>query len=1065
MDYSHIITLKASQATFTRNITDLVALPSAQGDVWLYGATHIGGGIGAFSLVSADEPVRYLSGAAYSQSTTYLGKPRVELLTIAGNPVVAGIGVLSTDGFSHSPDRIGRLGSLAQALGQGEAQGIAGFMAQNNSLIELGQFSAGGRDYLYSVANNQLGYDIWQLQPDGRITMVMQVGLPFSGAPEHAEIDKLIVMTVGAKQFLIGASALANSLTLQEIGADGTFGPVRTLSAETGIGLNQPTQLEAVTVAGVSYLVVGSARSSSLTTMRVTSGGELLPIDHILDERSTRFDGVTAMTSLMVDGRVFVFVGGRDSGISVFTMLPGGSLLHLLTLADQDGWSMANVSAIAAAQIGGKIALFVTSTTEEGVTQLSLDPGKIGLTAVVGAGSQSGGAFNDMLTAGAETTALSGGAGDDILVGNGGILRLTGGAGRDTFVVAALTGRTTITDFEYGVDRLDLSNLGMIRSTMQLAMSSQPWGMRIRIGDAYIDIRSHDGRPMELWQFTNDMFPHAHYAPPSVGNTVYGSAWDDTLMVGSLVSRLFGRGGNDVLIGAAGDDHLDGGEGNDTLTGGGGNDKLYGGEGNDLVRGNDGHDQIWAGDSNDSLYGGSGRDSLWGEAGNDLLSGEDEDDMLFGGTGDDTLYGDQGNDYLDGGAGNDQLFGGEGDDRLTAFAGNNLMNGGLGNDSLTGGSGADSLYGGEGRDTLRGGDDNDRLYGENDNDILFGDLGNDTLYGQAGNDRLYGGTGNDLLSGGLGDDFLFGEGGNDLFYGGPGNDWINGQADSDTLYGEDGNDVLFGGAGNDKLYGQNGNDTLQGDDGNDLLYGSEGNDLLFGNAGNDTLYSGTGNDRLFGGTGNDTLDGGEGNDLLYGNLDLDLLRGGAGNDTLWGGDGNSKLYGDAGNDRLNGGSGADLLDGGTGNDVLSGGFGHDSLLGGTGNDTLFGGAGMDLLRGGAGADSLNGGTGNDRLHGGAGADILRGGTGNDVFLFNERADFDRSTDIVADFVRGQDRLDLRGLGLGFIGKAAFSGAPQIRAEQQGTTTTLLIDLDGNRSIDLTIKLQGVWGFGASDLLL
>ncbi|MDN3713190.1 hypothetical protein QWZ10_18235 [Paracoccus cavernae] len=59
-----------------------------------------------------------------------------------------------------------------------------------------------------------------------------------------------MVLEVGSKQFLIGASALANSLSLQEINANGTFGTVRILSAETGIGLNQPTQLEAVTVAG-----------------------------------------------------------------------------------------------------------------------------------------------------------------------------------------------------------------------------------------------------------------------------------------------------------------------------------------------------------------------------------------------------------------------------------------------------------------------------------------------------------------------------------------------------------------------------------------------------------------------------------------------------------------------------------------------------------------------------------------------------------------------------------------------------------------------------------------------
>lgn len=1100
MEYRHITTLRAPQAVFTRNIADLTTVSTAQG-TWLYGATHVGGGIGAFSLTAADVPIRYLSGAAYSQSARYLDRPQVELLTIGGRQVVAGIGVLSPNGFSHGLDTIGRPEALSQSSSTALSQGFGNFVAQNNALTELGQFSASGRDYLYSVANNQLGYDIWQMQGDGRITKAAQVTLPFSGAPANAEIDKLVVLSLGAKQFLVGTSALANALTLQAINADGSFGAIRILSSETGIGLNQPTQIEAVTVAGVSFLVVGSARSSSLTTLRVTSGGDLLPLDHIIDERTTRFDGVTAMSSLMMDGRAFVFVGGRDSGISVFTVVPDGTLLHLLTLADEDGRSMANVSAISAAAIGGKIALFVSSTTEAGITQFSLDPGKIGVTAAVGAGSHTGGTNGDLLMAGVATTTLDGRDGNDILVSGGGTLRMNGGSGRDVFVIASLEGRTTITDFEYGVDRLDLSNLGMIRSTMQIAMSQHSWGLRMRIGDSYIDIRSHDGRPMERWQFTDAMFPHAHYAPPSTGNTAYGSAWNDTLLAGSPVSRLFGRGGNDVLLGAAGNDYLNGGAGNDTLTGGGGNDTLWGEDGNDLLRGNEGNDQFWGGAGNDQLWGGTGRDILRGEGGDDRLWGEGDDDTLYGGDGNDLLYGDAGNDLLDGGSGNDQLFGGDGNDRLVVTSGANRLHGGAGNDSMVGGSGPDSLFGGLGRDTLRGGGGHDRLYGENDHDFLFGGTGNDRLYGQTGNDLLYGEDGDDLLDGGPGDDRLYGQNGNDLLdgrdgddllYGGAGNDtlygntgndrlsggdgndrldghagddWLHGNNGNDTLYGNAGNDSLYGGEGRDLLRGQAGNDGLAGGSGNDALYGDAGNDRLYGNGDHDKLWGGEGNDTLWGGTGNDALYGEAGNDRLLGGTGLDTLYGGAGNDTLYGGNGASRLYGDSGHDRLYGGTGADSLNGGLGNDFLSGSAGNDTLWGGDGRDTLWGGTGHDLLRGASGADRLEGGSGNDTLHGGAGADTMRGGAGRDVFIFNQRADFDRATDLVLDFTRGQDRLDLRGMGLSYIGKAGFSGVPQIRAEQQDGSTTLRIDINGDRLADLTIKLQGLAGFGADDLLL
>ncbi|WP_377480955.1 MAG: cadherin-like domain-containing protein [Microcoleus anatoxicus] len=64
-------------------------------------------------------------------------------------------------------------------------------------------------------------------------------------------------------------------------------------------------------------------------------------------------------------------------------------------------------------------------------------------------------------------------------------------------------------------------------------------------------------------------------------------------------------------------------------------------------------------------------------------------------------------------------------------------------------------------------------------------------------------------------------------------------------------------------------------------------------------------------------------------------------------------------DILNGGSGADIFNGGLGNDSLSGDDGNDSLFGGPGNDTINGGAGNDTLIGGLGTNVLNGGAGSD----------------------------------------------------------------------------------------------------------
>jgi Ca2+-binding RTX toxin-like protein len=92
---------------------------------------------------------------------------------------------------------------------------------------------------------------------------------------------------------------------------------------------------------------------------------------------------------------------------------------------------------------------------------------------------------------------------------------------------------------------------------------------------------------------------------------------------------------------------------------------------------------------------------------------------------------------------------------------------------------------------------------------------------------------------------------------------------------------------------------------------------------------------------------------------------------------------------------------------------NDNLVGTSYNDDLFGGLGNDTLLGAGGNDSLFGEQGDDRLSGGDGNDTLYGGAGKDQFVLEN---FDNSVvakqqDIVIDFKKGEDQIDLRTLGI------------------------------------------------------
>jgi serralysin len=220
---------------------------------------------------------------------------------------------------------------------------------------------------------------------------------------------------------------------------------------------------------------------------------------------------------------------------------------------------------------------------------------------------------------------------------------------------------------------------------------------------------------------------------------------------------------------------------------------------------------------------------------------------------------------------------------------------------------------------------------------------------------------------------------------------------------------------------------------------------------------------MYGGTGNDVMYGGDGNDnktisvtagAPYASYETTLAAG---------------LYGGAGDDYLDGGQGDDWLTGGTGNDVILGGEGDDYLLGYSGNDRL------------------EGGSGDDYLYGGRNTDRLIGGTGNDRFDFNTVQEIGKNLtfrDIIVDFVKGEDRIDLWTIdakdttagsnkfifvapeGSSFTGvEGQLIWDQQDNAGSANDRTLVSGDTNGDSVAEFTIELKGLHNLSAGDIVL
>ncbi|MEM1314431.1 MAG: M10 family metallopeptidase C-terminal domain-containing protein, partial [Pseudomonadota bacterium] len=110
------------------------------------------------------------------------------------------------------------------------------------------------------------------------------------------------------------------------------------------------------------------------------------------------------------------------------------------------------------------------------------------------------------------------------------------------------------------------------------------------------------------------------------------------------------------------------------------------------------------------------------------------------------------------------------------------------------------------------------------------------------------------------------------------------------------------------------------------------------------------------------------------------------------------------------------------------------------------------------------GRGDDLISGGAGRDVLSGGRGDDVFLLSER---ERARDVIRDFTRGEDELQLHRSGdaFTFLGEQAFDGTENaIRAERKGRWVLVQVDDDGDGRADASarVTIAGGGGLGEDD---
>ncbi|NNE79948.1 MAG: hypothetical protein HKN18_06705 [Silicimonas sp.] len=518
--------------------------------------------------------------------------------------VSPGLAAITTGGASRLA-----VAGLPEASGQSLSLGPTGALGTQSALTGIGTLVApvgldlGGVAAVVSGRAGTGGIDLFVDQ--GGLTW--SAGLNDAADRYLADVSASTTFDIAGADYLATTSATEDGVNIASASI-GSLTQSGALGVPDGLPVNTPSDLAVVQRLGETLLVMASSGSSSVSVVRVETGGTPILADHVLDADWTRIQGASSLGAATYGDFAFVVVGGTEGGLSLFTLLPGGRLVHLDSLADDGTTSLYRVSAVELSISATSLQVFATSEWEAGLTRLEVDLSGLGqVVQTDGTGaSGTGTSGDDQVIGSAVAEALDGGAGADILLDGAGVDTLTGGDGADLFVMAADGVVDEITDFERGQDRLDLSAFDFLYDLSQLQVTPTSDGAILTHGNETILLYTADNAPLLASELTNADILNVDRPPLlAVGQTLFGGTGPDTLNGGA---------GPDTIVGAAGDDALSGSYGDDSLSGGAGFDALNGDGGNDTLRGQS---------EDDTLIGGLGDDLLFGDNGNDVIYGDD----------------------------------------------------------------------------------------------------------------------------------------------------------------------------------------------------------------------------------------------------------------------------------------------------------------------------------------------------------------------------------------------------------------------------------------------------------
>ena len=246
--------------------------------------------------------------------------------------------------------------------------------------VRLTTAVVGGTTYLFSTGNIDDGISVFSVANNGALTNVFNVTDGAGVTPPLLDAATGITTALsGGNRYLIVTSIAEDAVSVFSVAANGALTQVASVADGDGAAfeLNGAAAVTTAVVSGITYVFVAGAVDDGVSTFRLNTDGSLTNIAAgNIDDASNaalELDGAQAMTTAVVGGTTYLFVGGSpDDGISVFSVAANGTLTNVFNVTDAGALELVGLLDLTTAVINGTTYLYAAGSGDAGVSVFSV---------------------------------------------------------------------------------------------------------------------------------------------------------------------------------------------------------------------------------------------------------------------------------------------------------------------------------------------------------------------------------------------------------------------------------------------------------------------------------------------------------------------------------------------------------------------------------------------------------------------------------------------------------------------------------------------------------------------